>query len=87
MLLSTIGNYASKLGFETRIQQTVEKRVRLSISLYVTDYSKAGMPWSCHRASQEMCNKLDKYLKRYKVKFSYSGNYDFMFVYQDDKTC
>ena len=86
MLLSTIGNYASKLGFETRIQQTVEKRVRLSISLYVTEYTKSGMPWGCHMASREMYNKLDKYLKRYKVKFIYSGNYDFLFVFQDDKT-
>ena len=84
MLLGTIGNYASKLGFETRIQQTVEKRVRLSISLKITEYTEIGRAWGCHMASQEMLDKLDKYLKRYKVKFSYGGNY--LFVYQDDKT-
>ena len=87
MKLETINKYVSKLGFETRMQQTVEKRIRLSISLNITEYTAAGMPWGCHTASQEMCDKLDKYLKRYKVKYSYSGNYCFIFIYQDDKTC
>jgi len=84
MKLGSIGNYASKLGFRTRLQQTDEKRVRLSISLEIIEYSEISKAWSCRMASQEMLDKLDKYLKRYKVKFSYGGNY--LFVYQDDKT-
>ena len=85
MKLETIKNYVSNLGFETRIQQIPEKGARLSISLEITEYSKAGMPLRCHMVSQEMLDKLYKYFKRYKVVHSYGGNY-FIFVYRQEKT-
>ena len=85
MRLETINKYVSNLGFETRIQQTTDKKIRLSISLEITEYTKVGMPWSCHMVSQEMLNKLDKYFKRYKVEYSYGGEL-FIFVYRQDKT-
>ena len=85
MKLETINKYATKLGFETRIQQTADKRVRLSISLEITEYTKAGMAWGCRSVSSEMLIKLHKYFERYKIAYSYSGNYLFMYVYRMEK--